>query len=255
MGRPATMGREILFRNGLPYGVNMGIGGYEEHNFPSLEYGVKLVQQINAVPRDPFLCSMMINDYGDAKAKSIIKSYKRDINFQKRLIKTESRKCLNQATLEEFQKLSSFFLRPNVYCYTRKIEIDNSKYKYFGNKVALVDGRYGIINICGLSYRDKVKDKLSNRKKISENELFYSRDYISSMFVTQGTFMGSYTYSNPTVTLALNLDNIDRAILYEDLLKCLKRGYLALVPRPFGKPGLAFIMVDILLFGEERNLL
>lgn len=231
MGRPATMGREILFRNGLPYGVNMGIGGYEEHNFPSLEYGVKLVQQINAVPRDPFLCSMMINGHGDVK--SIVKDYKRDKNFQKRLIKTESRKCSDNATSIEFQKLANFLLRPNVYCYTRKIEIDNSKYKYFGNKVALVDGRYGIINICGLSYMDKVKDKLSNRKKISENELFYSRDYVNSMFVTQGTFMGSYTYSNPTVTLALNLDNIDRAILYEALLKCLKKGLFGFSAKTF----------------------
>ena len=254
MGRPATMGRSILFRGGLPYGINMGIGGYEEHNFPTLEHGVKLVEQINSVPRDSFLCSMMLNGHaGDVK--SIIKNYKRDKNFQKRLIKTEIRKCPDNSTLVEFQKLSNFLLRPNVYCYTRKIEIDNSKYKYFGNKVALVDGRYGIINICGLPYVDKVRDKLLNRKKISENELFFSRDYANSMFVTQEKFMGSYTYANPTVTLAINIDNIDMVILYENLLKCLKRGYLALVPNPFGKTGLAFIMVDILLFREERNLL
>lgn len=254
MGRPATMGRSILFRGGLPYGINMGIGGYEEHNFPSLEYGVKLVEQINSVPRDSFLCSLMLDGHaGDVK--SIIKNYKRDKNFQKRLIKTETRKCSDNSTLVEFQKLSNFLLRPNVYCYTRKIEIDNSKYKYFGNKAALVDGRYGIINVCGLPYVDKVRDKLLNRKKISENELFFSRDYANSMFVTQEKFMGSYTYANPTVTLAINIDNIDMVILYESLLKCLKRGYLALVPNPFGKAGLAFIMVDILLFREERNLL
>lgn len=37
MDRPATIGRSLLFRDRLLYGINMGIGGYEEHNFPSLE--------------------------------------------------------------------------------------------------------------------------------------------------------------------------------------------------------------------------
>lgn len=143
------------------------------------------------------------------------------------------RKVTNQfGKSEEFIKLSNFLLIPE-----NKVIIP----KVLSTKCSLNEGNYIFIglsnssNIKNLSY---VKDlSIEELISIANNDYLISEDYIAC-----------YNWNEGWIYFLINSKNKD---ILDNMLRCLKTGLLALIPKPFGRTGLGVIFVDKLCYKRE----
>lgn len=247
MGRPVASGRKILLSGSRVVGIGLGACCYEEHNVYSLEHMVQWVNKFNKVgdlSTIQFVCNI-----NRSEAKKVIKDYKSDMKMLRSLVS----KCIKKYgdAGKQFYQLSPYILRPSLNMYSRDVKIRNTRINF---DPALYDGNYRMVSIEGMYskgvYKDFLKRHIGAKKIISEDMVFNSRDYASTIsFYRADLYMASWGTPWDSISMAVSLDTEISRMVLSELERGLRSGCLALLPyyKDYGFPCL--VLLDVACLG------
>lgn len=235
------MGRNFVYAdNGKVIGYNLGVGGYNEHNFYSNEERLEFTENFNMSYDAMGLRLLNPNEFNTIEyLRTFLRSQRKGMQVLKRNARMYQRKK------SPAYQLTPFVLRPNINVYERKVVISNTQ---LGGK-CLQDGTYHFLSIEGAvsqgMWKQKFQTKLENRRKFDEYELLYAPDYKDSWFTSLGCVASSYSTGSDNLLILIKEEGMYEE-LYHQLKQSLESGNLAVVADAWKVRGLQLIFLDVL---------
>lgn len=131
---------------------------------------------------------------------------------------------------EEFLRLSNFLVHPtNIEIFERKIE----------NHGSVIPGVYTCIGLA--NYKESKKLKEIQRPG-------FQLDIPYSDYIMCGNYLACYDWNVGWLYFLINSSEKE---IIDNMVRCLKTGLLAIIPKPFGRNGLGVIFVDKLCYKTE----
>lgn len=177
--RATVYGREIAVKNGVICGVNLGYNFYSEH-----EHGVdSIVYGLNNMSNPEYRANTLKTKLHAQKLA------RKDIKAMQNFYNTPFKAGL---------------IRPSISYVKRKIIIDNSELKKQGkySKYLLSDGNYTLYGFYSIPAElARFKEMVGNKRKLSEEDLFYMPDYSAQSMSNNFGFMTNYMSGNINGTI------------------------------------------------------
>lgn len=219
--RPAIFGKQIVTRNGILCGVNLGYSMYTDQERDVISLINVLNNNITEKEPIKLIDQLAFN-----------KRVKQDIKKMDKFNNTPFRRCI---------------VRPSTRYIRREIIINNDELKSQYNTMLLEDANYTLLIFGHREIIDMYNKKLEGRRKFNEADLFYMKDYNFSNAGDNTTGKSSYTdigigtistimsssWGRNGLLLVINKDSIYSSIP-DNIENNLKAGGLALVSEPAG---------------------
>jgi hypothetical protein len=157
--RATVFGREVKYNNqGVLMGINLGFNFYAEHEAGTLE----MVHNINS---DNSVNIDKVQSENLGKVKSNLK-YNKLVN-----------KDIQEVSKWKNTPFAEYVLKPSAPMYYRPVTIDNTEIQKEYTNFLLDKGDYFLFMVSKQSNIDRLKERLGNKRKFSEKDMFYMLDY------------------------------------------------------------------------------